>query len=201
LTGFGDGTALANATISSIQQTLPGRWTSSDSILSSSDRKIQGRDFYINYSYLLSSQTEFAKYKKIFKGLLHPAGFKSYAELNKLSELNANSTTSTLTVPGNIHTLSGTVNVAGNTVTGTGTRFTTAASLGLIGVGSYIAVNSEIRVVTAIISNTILIVSNNFTISTVNEGLSVLNVTYSAIGTETLNQITTESGLVLLVQP
>jgi len=201
LTGFGDGTALANATISPIQQTLPGRWTSSDSILSSSDRKIQGRDFYINYSYLLSSQTEFAKYKKIFKGLLHPAGFKSYAELNKLSELNANSTVSTLTVPGNIHTISGTVNVAGNTVTGTGTRFTAAANTGLIGVGSYIAVNSEIRVVTAIISDTILIVSNNFTISTVDEGLSVLNVTYSAIGTETSEQITTESGLVLLIQP
>ena len=201
LTGFGDGTALANATISPIQQTLPGRWTSSDSIISSSDRRIQGRDFYINYSYLLSSQTEFAKYKKIFKELLHPAGFKSYAELNRLSELNANSTVSTLTVPGNIRTLSGTVNVAGNTVVGTGTRFTAAANMGLISVGSYIAVNSEIRVVTAIISNTILIVSNNFTISTVNEGLSVLNVTYSAIGTETSDQITTESELVLLVQP
>jgi hypothetical protein len=203
LTSIGDGTAEANATLSPTLQQLPGRWTSSDSIISSSDRRLQGRDYYINYSYLLSSEIEFGKYKKIFKELLHPAGFKSYAELNKLNELDANNVTmSTLTVPKNIRTLSGTVNVNSTIfVVGTGTKFTKAANLDFIGANTWIAVNSEIRMVNSIISDTLLTVNSAFTITANNEELVVLNVDYDAIATEvTLDEIIAENELVLTVE-
>jgi len=203
LTAFGDGTAEANATISPTLQQLPGRWTSSDSILSSSDRRLQGRDFYINYSYLLSSEIEFGKYKKIFKELLHPAGFKSYAELNKLNILEANNVVlNTLTAPKNIRTLSGTVNVNSTIfVVGTGTKFTKAANLNYIGANTWIAVNSEIRMVNSIISDTLLTVNSAFTITANNEELVVLNVDYDAIATEvTLDEIIAENELVLTVE-
>ena len=203
LTSIGDGTAEANATLSPTLQELPGRWTSSDSIISSSDRRLQGRDFYINYSYLLSSEIEFGKYKKIFKELLHPAGFKSYAELNKLNELDANNVTmNTLTVPKNIRTLSGTVNVNSTIfVVGTGTKFTKAANLDFIGANTWIAVNSEIRMVNSIISDTLLTVNSAFTITANNEELVVLNVDYDAIATEvTLDEIIAENDLILSVE-
>lgn len=203
LTSLGDGTAIANSTLASTLESLPGRWTTSDSILSSSDRRLQGRDFYINYSYLLSSEIEFARYKKIFKELLHPAGFKSYAELNKLKELGvANVSMSTLTVPKNIRTLSGTVNVNSTIfVVGTGTKFTKAANLDFIGANTWIAVNSEIRMVNSIISDTLLTVNSAFTITANNEELVVLNVDYDAIATEvTLDEIIAENDLILSVE-
>ena len=203
LTSIGDGTAEANASLSPTLQELPGRWTSSDSIISSSDRRLQGRDYYINYSYLLSSEIEFGKYKKIFKELLHPAGFKSYAELNRLNELDANNVTmNTLTVPQNIRTLSGTVNVNSTIfVVGTGTKFTKAANLDFIGANTWIAVNSEIRMVNSIISDTLLTVNSAFTITANNEELVVLNVDYDAIATEvTLDEIIAENDLILSVE-
>jgi hypothetical protein len=49
--------------------------------------KIQGLDYYIDYSYVIASTVEFKRYKNIFKQLLHPGGTKSYAELNSLDEI------------------------------------------------------------------------------------------------------------------
>lgn len=204
LTTFGDGTATATATLNPSYETLEGRWSSSDGILSSSDRKIQGRDYYVNYSYLLSSATEFAKYKKVFKDLLHPAGFEVYAELTRLDELEATpATLETLVAPKNIKTLSGLVNIVNTSiyVTGSNTKFNVANSLGIMTVGSYIAVNSEIRVVSSIISNTNLAVTSAFTITANNEELLVVNTIYDAVATEiTLDEIIAENELTLTVE-
>jgi len=203
LSQSGDGTALANVTLSPTFDSLPGRWTSSDGILSS-DRRLQGRDFYVNYSYLTSSFVEFSKYKKIFKELLHPAGFKAYATLDSFNVITQNtSSLSTLVAPTTIRTLSGLVNVANASiyVTGIGTRFNVANDIGLITIGSFIAVNSEIRVVNSIISNTNLEVTSAFTISANLEEMIVVNTAYDAIATEiTLDEITAENELILTVE-
>ena len=203
LTSSGDGTATANVTLNPSYETLEGRWSTSDSILSSTDRKLQGRDYYVNYSYLLSSATEFAKYKKVFKDLLHPAGFEVYAELTKLDELEATpATLETLVAPKNIKTLSGLVNIVNTSiyVTGSNTKFNVANSLGIMTVGSYIAVNSEIRVVSSIISNTNLAVTSAFTITANNEELLVVNTIYDAVATEILEEIIAENELTLTVE-
>ena len=203
LTTFGDGTATANVTLNPSYETLEGRWSSSDGIISSSDRKIQGRDYYVNYSYLLSSSTEFAKYKKVFKDLLHPAGFEVYAELTRLDELEPTpATLETIVAPKNIKTLSGLVNIVNTSiyVTGSNTKFNVANSLGIMTVGSYIAVNSEIRVVSSIISNTNLAVTSAFTITANNEELLVVNTIYDAVATEILEEIIAENELTLTVE-
>jgi hypothetical protein len=162
LTGYGDGTATAVAEIDNVYSTLPGRWVTSDSIISSSERKIQGRDYYVDYSYITSSETEFAKYKSVLKNLLHPAGMINYADLNKTSSFNAN-TINVSTISGN--TISGTVNVANASifVIGTNTKFNVSNTLGILTVGSNIAIDGIIRTVNNIISNTNISVSSAFT--------------------------------------
>jgi hypothetical protein len=203
LTQSGDGTALANVSLSPTFDSLQGRWTSSDGILSS-DRKIQGRNFYGNFAYLTTSQVEFSKYKKIFKDLLHPAGFKAYAEWERKTDLEQQPVSlDIVTVPKNIRTLSGLVNVANAsiTVTGVGTRFNVANTLGIITIGSYIAVNSDIRMINAIISNTELTVSESFTVTANLEEMVVVNTVYDAVATEiTLEEITAENEIVLTVE-
>ena len=203
LTLFGDGTATANATLSPTYQTFPGRWTTSDSILSSSDRKIQGRDYYMDYSYLLSSTVEFSKYKKIFKELMHPAGFQVYSELQKLDVLDSSAATvETLVYPETIKTLSGKVNVANSSiyVTGINTKFNVANSLGFITLGAYIAVNSEIKIINSIISNTNLSVTSAFTYTANIQDMVVVNTAYNAISTEGSLEFSTEDGLVITVE-
>jgi len=203
LTLFGDGTATANATLSPTYQTFPGRWTTSDSILSSSDRKIQGRDYYMDYSYLLSSTVEFSKYKKIFKELMHPAGSQVYSELQKLDVLDSSAATvETLVYPETIKTLSGKVNVANSSiyVTGINTKFNVANSLGFITLGAYIAVNSEIKIINSIISNTNLSVTSAFTYTANIQDMVVVNTAYNAVSTEGSLEFSTEDGLVITVE-
>lgn len=162
LTGIGNGLATANAEIEAGYVTLPGRWTTSDSILSTSERKLQGRDYYVNYSYVTSSLTEFAKYKTILKQLMHPAGFVNYADLNELATITSNTITISTT---SANTISGTVAVTNNSiyVTGTNTKFNVANTNGIFSIGSNVSVNGVIRTISSIISNTNLAVSVAFT--------------------------------------
>ena len=162
LTGSGDGTATASATIEDVYISLPGRWTTSDSILSTSERKLQGRNYYVDYAYVTASTTEFTKYKKILRELLHPAGFVNYADLNENTSFNAN-TISVSTISSN--TIAGTVNVSTGSiyVTGSNTKFNVSNSRGILTIGTNISVNNVIRTVSSIISNTNIAVSSAFT--------------------------------------
>lgn len=208
LSSYGDGTATANAQLTLIYETLIGRWTTTDSLLSSSDRKLQGRNYYNDYSYLLTSSIEFSKYKNTFKQLLHPAGFKEYAQYKLQDEINSSSLiVSTLTSNNiidlrDVETISGRVNIANASifVTGIGTKFNVANDLFIISVGSYIAINSEIRVVNSIISNTNLEVTSAFTISANLEEMYIINTGYSFVATEASKELTTETNLSILVE-
>ena len=173
LTQSGNRQALANATVESSYVTFPGRWTTSDSILSSSERFLQGREYYVDYAYVLSSSVEFDKFKETFKNLIHPAGFVEYAEYN----INQTVTTPTSNVDlvSIANTISGTINVNSSIyVVGTNTLFNIAVTKGIMTVGSNIAVNSQIRTISSIISNTELRVSSAFTQYANNEALVIL---------------------------
>ena len=173
LTNSGDGTATANATVESSYITLPGRWTTSDSILSSTERVIQGREYFVDYAYVLSSKVEFDKFKDTFKSLVHPAGFVDYAEFRIDNTIAANTvTTATINVA---NTIAGTVNVNSSIyVVGTNTKFNIAVTRGIMSIGSNIAVNSQIRTINSIISNTELTVSSAFTLTSNAETLVIL---------------------------
>jgi hypothetical protein len=152
---------------------LPGRWTTSDSILSSSERRLQGSDYYVDYSYITSSLTEFTRYKDVLKQLLHPAGFVNYADLNKNSIIKPNETFVSRKISNQI---SGTVSVSNGSiyVGGTNTKFNIANSLGTLTIGTSIAVNGELRVVNSIISNTNISVSSAWTMNTSGETLIIV---------------------------
>jgi hypothetical protein len=84
LTNYGDGNALAEATLIPSFEQLRGKWTNSDGLISDRNMKLQGLDYYIDYSYVTVSSVEFKKYKNVLKQLLQPAGTKAYAEITKL---------------------------------------------------------------------------------------------------------------------
>jgi hypothetical protein len=172
LTNFGNGNADAEAVLGASYAALPGRWITSDSILSNPERRLQGSDYYVDYAYVTSSLTEFSKYKQILKGLLHPSGFVNYADLNKQAEANVTISVDETTS----NTISGLVNVFTGTifVTGTGTRFNIANTNGIITIGSNVAVNGQIRTISSIVSNTNLAVSSAFTTTANDQTLIIL---------------------------
>ena len=196
LTSKGDGTATANSEVEQSYTTFPGRWTSSDSILSASERVIQGREYYVDYSYLLSSAVEFSKFKEIFKNLIHPAGFIEYADYKINETIDTSITTAGLIV---VNAIAGTVNVNSSIyITGINTKFLAAQSLGLISIGSSVAVNSEIRFISSIVNNTELIVTSAFTNTANSQEMVVLSTALQPfiIFTESVTNLplTTEIG-------
>lgn len=162
----GSGTATANADIERSYLTSPGRWVTSDSIISSTERNLAGRDYYVNYSYVISSQVEFYRYKQLLKDLLHPVGFVNYATFNKTNTIDLTDvsvSTINIATDNQFLTVAGKVNVGNGSilVTGTNTKFNAAVSRGAFTAGSRIAVNGEIRTVNSVVSNTSLLVSSN----------------------------------------
>jgi hypothetical protein len=196
LTGKGNGIATANALIEPSYVSFPGSWKTSDGILSSSERVIQGRDYYVDFAYVLSSKVEFSKFKELFKNLVHPAGFKQYADFRIDKTVAANNISINSYA---INDISGTVNVNSSIhVTGTNTKFLLAQNLGFISVGKSIAVNSEIRVISSIANDTQLIVTSAFTNTANSQEMVVLStaiqpfIIFTESGTNL--PLTTQSG-------
>jgi hypothetical protein len=152
MTTTGDGQASLIAEIDRSFETFEGKWTTSDSIISSTERKIQGRDYYVDYSYVLSSKVEFRQYKRILKELLHPAGLVNYSRF----KIDATSNVSHLSIikVDASKTLSGRVNVQSGKVyvTGYGTNFETAYQKGYIKLGDAVDINGKIYILDQIVS-------------------------------------------------
>jgi hypothetical protein len=158
----GSGTAILRPEIERSYLSAPGRWTTSDSLLSTPERKIAGREYYVDYSYVISSKIEFYKYKKMLKDLLHPVGFVNYAEYQKSNAFNGavitTETVKDVTISGRVNVSNGSVVVSGQF-----TKFNIANQNNILTPGTRIAVNGEIRTVNSIISNTRLLTSANIT--------------------------------------
>jgi hypothetical protein len=86
----GDGNAKGIAVLTESTLKLPGKWKNSDGILSDDQIRLQGRDYYIPYSYVISSRVEFNKYKNILKNLLHPSGLINYSKYTIRSTAEVN---------------------------------------------------------------------------------------------------------------
>lgn len=173
LSKSGNGLATANVQLQNSYVTLPGKWTTTDSLLSSEDRRLEGRNYYINFSYVLSSKVEFSKYKTIFKQLIQPAGFKQYGEYDIEKDIQANVPASFSVSIAN--TISGTVNVNNSIyVIGTNTKFNIANTRGILTIGTKVAVGSNTRYINAIYSNTVFTVNSAFSITSNDQTLIIL---------------------------
>jgi hypothetical protein len=171
----GDGTATANATLTESFVRLKGKWKTSDGILSDDQIKLQGRDYYIPYSYVISSKVEFNKYKQLLKNLLHPAGLINYSKYT-IRE-TANSQLSIEVDSSLIKTVSGTVSISNNsnTVVGMNTEFTVANTLGILSENSIIVIDDQIRTVISIDDAFTLTVNTEFTTTSNNELIKIIS--------------------------
>jgi hypothetical protein len=196
LTQSGDGNATTDVIIRPSVIELPGRWLTSDSLLSSDDIKLEGENYYIDFSYVISSKVEFSKYKNIVKELLNPSGSINYAIYNIIDTVD-------LPITINIESdltkqIVGTVNVAANSQIVTGyqnTQFVIAENINLLTPGTYIKVNGEIRIANSIINNTSISVSEAFSYSANNQLVTIMIPPYNAITTEYWREINTEANV------
>ncbi len=176
LTLSGDGQANAQAEIESSFVTYDGKWLTSDSIISSTERKIQGKNYYVDYSYVTSSRVEFRKYKQILKDLLHPAGLVNYSRYKIENTANV-SNLGIVRLPTK-KVISGRVNVGEGSIylTGINTKFEDAFSKGYIQLGDSISVNGVIYLVETVISNSNIEVTQ---ITTNVPGVEIATVPFS----------------------
>lgn len=172
--GLEGNAATAVATIRPAFIELPGKWKTMDGIISTDEMRLQGRDYYIDYSYVLNSKVEFRHYKNILKNLLHPAGLVSYYRYQIFDDINQNLT---LNVSASLaQTVSGTVNTNSSIyIVGTNTKFVLANTRGTIEPGSNVAINSQVRTINTVLSNTVITVTSPFTINTNGQRIVVLN--------------------------
>lgn len=173
LTDLGNGLARANAQISDSYQELEGKWIKADGLISTEEIRIQGAEYYVNYSYVLSSKVEFNKYREIFKQLIHPSGFINHNEfVVDIGITNAVPSTTPTTVA---KQLTGTVNVNSSIyVVGTNTKFELSNTNGVLIPGANVAINSQVRTVNTVISNTVFTVTQAFTITSNGETLVIM---------------------------
>jgi hypothetical protein len=179
LTRSGDGNATAVVSLTESFVERPGKWRTSESLLSNDQTRLQGRDYFIDYSYVLSSQVEFSKYKNVLKQLLHPAGLENYSRYTIDVDINTfitpNVPSDTALFNQNIEVRpSGTVNVNSSIyVTGSNTKFMEFVTRGIITEGiTPIAIQDQVRTISSVPSNTTIIVSSPFTINANNQTLT-----------------------------
>jgi hypothetical protein len=158
-------------------------------LLSSDEVRLQGRDYYIDFSYVISSRIEFQRYGNIVKELLNPSGSINYAKYLIFDNVPLNM--NYLVFDEFNRQIAGTVNVASDspTVFGTNTYFEVATDIGLLTEGTYILVNSEIRLVNSIINNTTFTVSQSYDFNANDQLITLVTVPYNAITTEYLREL------------
>ena len=74
---YGDGLAKANARFENGLIRYPGIYLNTDGQLSA-DKRLQDGEKYHNFSYVIKTKTDYAKFKKPLKDLAHPIGVKSF---------------------------------------------------------------------------------------------------------------------------
>lgn len=133
LSGLGDGTAEANATVARVLYVYPGRYLNDDGHISGYNF-LENKDYYQNYSYVVKIDESLNKYRTALNNLTHPLGMKLFGEysytndivINK--EIEVTNTATTIFLEGNyqIFYKDGTYNVNTLNVTYTPLSFATS---------------------------------------------------------------------------
>jgi hypothetical protein len=89
LTGYGDGTANAVATIVEGVYSYPGRYLNDDGHISSYNF-LEDRDYYQIFSYVIRSKIPISKYRNVLKGLTHPVGTKLFGQYIIVDDITSN---------------------------------------------------------------------------------------------------------------
>lgn len=127
---YGNGLAKANAEFLRGLIKYDGFYLNTDGFLSS-DKKLQNKDYYHNYSYEIQSEKTLTSFKDTVKPIAHPAGMQLLAKY-----LINNIVDSTIGVSSNIHVTNTTLvtncntSFSSNVVYGNSSNFGTTANIG-----------------------------------------------------------------------
>lgn len=106
---YGDGNAKATANFENGLIRYPGIYLNTDGQISA-DKKLQDGEKYHNFSYIIKSQTDYARFKKPLNDIVHPVGTKTFiTKIDDNEEMLAEVNTSTFIT---ITSLADTYNIA-----------------------------------------------------------------------------------------
>jgi hypothetical protein len=154
---YGNGKAKANAEFLSGLIKYNGFYLNTDGHISS-DKKIQNKDYYHNYSYEIQSEVPLSDYKETMYRVAHPAGMQllsKYLIKGDLNETIRVATSNVFTVNTNASTNANT-SFASNVVYGNGSNWLTTVNVGdilIINSGAQYDGLKYSRVVSQIINN------------------------------------------------
>lgn len=183
---YGNGKAKAIAEFLGGLTKYPGYWSRTDSFLSW-DQRLQDSKKYHNFSYEIEIDKALSVYKNALLGVLHPAGTvplglftthdeKRPSEIDMVSIYKSNNS-----LPGNVSS-NGSV-----TLTGLGTLFRTYAKANDIIVINPTGTRQFVKVISNVVSNTVLTLESNF-VYIANNKLNLSNnsnvITVSAASTD-----------------
>jgi hypothetical protein len=150
---YGDGNARATAKFENGLIRYPGIYLNTDG-QPSSDKRLQDGIKYHNFSYVIKSSTDYAKFKKPLNDIVHPLGTKTFTY--RMDDNNENITIANTLSYVTIDDLPNTYNVMFNTTKIISTS-ATANLVSIVNVGDVIIVDSVRRG----ISNTVNVVSGS----------------------------------------
>jgi hypothetical protein len=111
---YGDGNARANAKFENGLIRYPGIYLNTDGHVSS-DKKLQDGEKYHNFSYIIKTQTDYAKFRSALNDIVHPIGTKTFVIRVDSNEENIAISNNTQVIA--ITELSDTFNIAVNSNT------------------------------------------------------------------------------------
>ena len=194
LTVYGNGLAKANVSFLNGLIQYNGFYLNTDGQLSS-DQYLQANTKYHNYSYVIQSEHSLNEYQSALMQIAHPAGMQMLNDMMIVDSIPSEVTpTENLS---RIYSWTGSVtaNAAdpnGN-LTGSGTTFTTSASVGdIIVIDSTDSIRQQTKVIKQIISDTLLVMESNTRIMgngmiLMEPSSNVINVTANIYGSVSIN--------------
>ena len=190
---YGNGKAKGIAVFYQGLIAFPGFYLNTDGF-PSSDKRLQDGRVYQNYSYVVESEKSLAEYQNSLQDISHPIGTLMLSRTITRSQLNENIQTDSVVYLNPDIAENSTITIANtfsNVVTGSNTFFANGAgNTGHVNVGDMLYVidydhsrHNQVKVITAVNSNTELEVEGDFTI-----------VGYGRISLEAGNDVATISG-------
>jgi hypothetical protein len=191
---YGDGKARATAKFENGLIRYPGIYLNTDGQVSS-DKKLQDGTKYHNYSYIIKTENDYAKFKKTLNEVVHPIGMKAFVtRIDTNEETAANVQIETMNLIR--FTLANTVNIVAdsNTIIGVGSNPDFANT---INVGDMIIVTDLTRFANGTVnvtsSSNVITGTNTTFINDIQDG----DLIYISSGnTETVTFVTNASSLI-----
>lgn len=193
---YGDGNAKANARFENGLIRYPGIYLNTDGHLSS-DKKLQDAEKYHNFSYVVKTQTDYAKFKNALNDIVHPIGTKTFVVRTDTNQEDVSSANDAQVIA--ITALDDTFNIGVNSNTIVSTN-TSANLLSTIEVGDIIVlsnVHKKLQNTVNVISGSNIIFGDASSVNFINDLQDGDTIYLSTGNTTTIKSVTNSSYAIL----